>query len=241
MKFTKEEKQQRQDETLRVARILRAWMSRKGIKVKDAAEILKVNPNTISKWCNGSATMSVKACHEILAHVMPEMGEITEEDERTGRAMTALSRYPTIDLRALVLAMSQHIMPAATFAARNSIQTSYFKNGERGVDFGVKMSGMEVHGADYDEHTVMMVRANALINNGDLVIIVYAKPEEIHVARVRREGDELLILPVNGGEILKRLPVFNDKLVGILLVDAIYQDNRSVPMSRWAKNEEFES
>ena len=50
MKFTKEEKQQRQDETLRVARILRAWISRKGIKVKDAAEILNVNPNTISTF-----------------------------------------------------------------------------------------------------------------------------------------------------------------------------------------------
>ena len=241
MKFTKEEKQRRQDETLRTARIIRAWMSRKGLKVKDAGEILHVTPNTISKWCNGSATMSVKACHDILAKIMPEMGNITEEDERAGRTMTALSRYPTIDLRSLILAMRQHIMPAATFAARNSIQTSYFKNGERGVDFGVKMSGMTIYGADYDEHTVMMVRANALINNDDLVIVICDNPEEIHVARVRREGDILLVLPVNGGEILKRLPVFNDKLIGILLVDAIYQDNRSVPMSRWAKNEEFES
>ena len=241
MKYTKEEKMKRQAETLRVARLIRAWMARKSLTVKAAAEFLGVNPNTISKWSNGSATMSVKACLSVASKITAEVGVMSDTEMQLGAVNTAIARFPTLDLRWTALALRQHLMPTAAYAAKNSLATSYFKNGERGVNFGVQMKGLKINGADYDDHTVMMVNDNVVIPDNSLSIVFFDNPEEVLICKVRRDmADEILLVAMNGGDVIKRLPLYNDGLIGILKIDAIYQDSRIVPLSKWAHQEDFE-
>lgn len=228
MKYTHEQKEQRKEETLRAVRLIRLYMHKNRKKVQDVAAILGCTPNTVSKWSNGAAIMSDMMVRLVFQKLEPEIGEISSADVKLAKMVTALAQYPTVDCRGAVRSLQQHILPPARYAERNSLFTSYFTDGEPGVDFGLKAAGMKIQCSEYKENTVFMVRANDVIQEGRLVLVVFREPESILLCKVRIGFEELVFLDPRTEEPVERASTFSDKVLGILLIQKIYQDERNI-------------
>ena len=229
MKYTHEQKEQRKEETLRAVRLIRLYMHKNRKKVQDVAAILGCTPNTVSKWSNGAAIMSDMMVRLVFQKLEPEIGEISSADVKLAKMVTAVAQYPTLDCRGVVASLQQHLLPPEKYAERNSLFTSYFTDGEPGTDFGMKASGMRIQCSEYKENTVFMVRAHDVIQEGRLVLVVFREePARILLCKTRTEYEELFLLDPRTGETVEKVPLFTDKILGILLIQKIYQDERNI-------------
>ena len=229
MKYNDEQKQFRMDETIKVTKLLRIYCRKKGILLKDVADMLGFSANTMSKWMGGAAAASRQAVMKIIDFVEAEYPNLSKMDEDDVDLMTSFGKYPTIDLNLVVQAMSQQMESIPDYAARNSIGASYFKDGQKGVDFGVVATGRRVIGMEITTGISFMVRANASIANGRMVLTVHRDGDVLYCGRVYRDENngQIVILHNDDRRELLRLPFYNDKLYGLLLVRQIHKDERN--------------
>lgn len=228
MKYTPEQKEQRKEETLKAARLIRLYCHKQHKKVQDVAAILGCTPNTVSKWSNGAAIMSPMTVRMVFQKLEPEIGEITDADVKLAKMVTAVAQYPTLDCRGAMRSLQQHILPPAMFAERNSLFTSYFTDGAPGIDFGLKASGMIIQCSEYKENTVFMVRVNDVIQEGRLVLVAFRDPEHLLLCKIQIGFEEISFLEPRTGEVVEKAATFSDRILGIFLIQKIYQDERNI-------------
>ena len=229
MKYNDEQKQFRMEETIKATKLLRLYCRKKGILLKDVAAMLGLNANTISKWMSGTISASRKAVQNITDLVETEYPNLSKMDDEDVDLMATFCKYPTVDLNIMVQAMSQQMESVPDYVARNSIGASYFKDGQKGVDFGVVATGRRVIGMEITTGISFMVRANASIANGRMVLAVHRDGDVLYCGRVYRDEDngQIVILHNDDRRELLRLPFYNDKLYGLLLVRQIHKDERN--------------
>ena len=230
MKYNDEQKKIRMEETIKATKLLKLYCRKKGILLKDAAKLLGINANTISKWMSGAVSASRKAVQNITDMVESEYPNLSKMEEDDVELMSMFCKYPTVNLNIMVDAMSQQMESIPDYVERNSIGTSYFKDGQKGVDFGVVATGRRIIGMDITTGVTFMVRANASIANGRKVIAVSRDRDVVYFGQVYRDenDDQIVILHPDTRKELIRVQRFNDKLYGLLLVRQIHKDERNV-------------
>lgn len=240
--YSKEEKTIRHNETIMAMKLLYAYCEKSHRYIKDVAEELGFNRNTVSKWSNGSAVASAVVCKKIVTFVMTADPSMKDEDisGRTG----GVAPYPTIDLNKAEEALSQHLCSPAEYAKEYSLGPNYFTEGVKGVDFAIKAGPRKILGLDFQSGLVFMVRTHCYIPDGARVL-VFAYPDKETDATppavvacgylFRNESKEEFSLYGNiddetgehVGKPLGSWPVMGRRVLGIYLIQKAQKNERN--------------
>ena len=98
MKYNDEQKKVRMEETIKATKLLKLYCRKKGILLKDAAKLLGINANTVSKWMSGAVSASRKAVQNITDMVETEYPNLSKMEEDDVELMAMFCKYPTVNL-----------------------------------------------------------------------------------------------------------------------------------------------
>lgn len=162
--------------TPRLINLLRNELKRCGNNTAALARKIDINPSYIFKYLNGTVKNVQAGTWIKLCQYFPEL------DERplyfrgnTTPIRMAFRAFPLISSEALVEASRSVYLPISDYAMENQQDMLHFSKGQNG-DFAVQVSGVDML-PQYPEGTVLLVRPNVKLNNGNPVLAILQNGE----------------------------------------------------------------
>lgn len=142
------------------------WQKESLLSASKLCQKLDINKNTFSNWKKGRP-ISIKKRKAILALLYPE----TEKENDVEKPEEKIQTYPVIS-EAAAATVNTLYLPACEYAREYAEDFVSFSKGREG-DFVIKVVGDSM-APWYPSGTLLLVRPNAFLQNGDRVIAVLA-------------------------------------------------------------------
>lgn len=234
-KYSVDQKEFRKQETLKAARIFEVYCAKRHLTEYEGARLIGVCQNTYSKWKCGIACASEKAVRRIMELVMADFPSLLDDEDfdfNVPSSPLATAAYPVLNLRKAVDALSQRMESPVMYATKNAMRKEFFSGGVKGRDLAIEATGASITYYEPKSVTTFLVQPNANIAEGDEVLVVMNKDDEIRWGHVfvSKNREQLLFKDQTapGGKLLFDLPYYTNAVLGVYLIKEIHINHKKL-------------